>query len=148
MRLIAGRSGSIGVDDTRLYYPIGIALDQKANVLYIADQANNRIQRYNLTEPVSISTVAGWSLLNTPFAVQLDPSGEHMFIADTFNHRILLWRRGDVRGRIIAGNGTAGISALQLNSPAQIRFDMNHNLYVADMNNCRIQRFDLIFDGC
>ena len=148
MRVVAGRSGSFGVDATRLYFPMGIALDRRANALYIADRFNSRIQKYNLIDPMSGTTVAGWSLLNNPYAVQLDPSGEYMFIADTLNHRILLWRNGDLQGRVIAGNGTSGNSVVQLNSPSQIRFDTNQNLYVVDTNNCRIQRYDLISDGC
>jgi tripartite motif-containing protein 71 len=148
MTVVAGRSGSLGVDATRLYYPMGIALDRRTNALYIADRFNNRIQKYNGLDPMSSTTVAGWNQLNNPYAVQLDPSGEYMFIADTLNHRILLWQNGDLQGRIIAGNGIAGNSFEQLNSPSQIRFDLNHNLYVVDTSNCRIQRFDLITNGC
>ncbi|CAF4274037.1 unnamed protein product, partial [Adineta steineri] len=32
--------------------------------------------------------------------------------------------------------------------PSQIRLDSNYNLYVVDTNNSRIQRFDLISNGC
>ncbi|CAF4490534.1 unnamed protein product [Rotaria sp. Silwood2] len=147
-KLIAGESNTFGSDSTHLYNPIGIALNEKTNSCYIADKSNNRIQKYDINERNSIVTVAGWGQLNNPYAVQLDPSGTNMFIADTFNHRILIWTNGARQGRIIAGDNTPGNSAFKLNNPIQIRFDSNHNLYVVDTNNSRIQRFDLISNGC
>jgi DNA-binding beta-propeller fold protein YncE len=147
-KIISGESNIFGSDSTHLYNPSGITLDERTNTLYIADKSNNRIQKSNLSEASSSITVAGWGQLNNPYAVQLDPSGINMFIADTLNHRILLWLNGATQGRIIAGNGSIGNSVFQLNSPTQIRFDSNYNLYVVDTNNCRIQRFDLISNGC
>ncbi|CAF4825333.1 unnamed protein product, partial [Rotaria sp. Silwood1] len=66
----------------------------------------------------------------------------------TFNHRILVWTNGARQGRMIAGDNTPGNNAFKLNSPTQIQFDSNYNLYVVDTNNSRIQRFDLISNGC
>jgi DNA-binding beta-propeller fold protein YncE len=147
--VVAGTSGIFGSNSTLLYNPFGITLDEKTNSLYIADSNNSRIQKYNMNmQNPSITTVAGWGQLNNPYAVQLDPSGINMFIADTLNHRILVWLNGTLQGRIIAGNGIVGNNDTQLNSPAQIRFDSNYNLYVVDTNNSRIQRFDLISNGC
>ncbi len=147
-KVVAGISSVVGSDSTHLYNPFGIALDEQTNSLYIADRSNNRIQKYDMNGQYPSTTVAGWGQLNTPYGVQLDPSGVNMFIADTLNHRILLWLNGALQGRIIAGNGIANNSMFQLNSPTQIRFDSNYNLYVADTINSRIQRFDLISNGC
>ncbi|CAF1176876.1 unnamed protein product [Rotaria sp. Silwood1] len=147
-KLVAGQSNIFGFDSMQLYNPIGIALDEKTNSLYIADTYNSRIQKYNINERNSSMTVAGWNQLNKPYSVQLDPSGNHMFIADTFNHRILVWTNGARQGRMIAGDNTPGNNAFKLNSPTQIQFDSNYNLYVVDTNNSRIQRFDLISNGC
>jgi DNA-binding beta-propeller fold protein YncE len=147
-KVVAGKSGTSGSDSMHLYNPFGITLNERTNSLYIADRSNNRIQKYDMNEQNPSITVAGWGELNTPYAVQLDPSGINMFIADTLNHRILLWLNGSLQGRIIAGNGIASNSVFQLNSPTQIRFDLNYNLYVVDTNNFRIQRFDLISNGC
>lgn len=125
-----------------------MALNERINALFIADRYNNRIQKYDLHGIHPPITVAGWGQLNLPSGVQLDPLGLHMFIADTRNHRILLWLDGAAQGRVIAGNGTAGHGMNQLHSPIQVRLDGKHNLYVVDSVNCRIQRFDLISDGC
>jgi sugar lactone lactonase YvrE len=147
-RIVAGRTGSAGSDRTRLYNPYGIAYAEKTASLYIADGFNSRIQKFNLSDPESSTTVAGWGQLNNPLGIELDSTGDHLFISDTMNHRILLWLNGQVQGRTIAGTGQAGDQSTQLNSPSQVRFDDKFNLYVVDTNNCRIQRFNLISDGC
>ena len=146
--LVAGISGSLGSDSERLHTPCGIAVDVRAKTLYVADRDNNRIQKYTLGNERSATTVAGWGQLNGSSAVQLDPTCRHMFIADTFNHRVVLWLDGASQGRSIAGNGQPGATAVQLDRPSQIRFDANHNLYVVDTSNSRIQRFDLLSNGC
>ncbi|CAF1679268.1 unnamed protein product [Rotaria magnacalcarata] len=71
-----------------------------------------------------------------------------VLLLDTDNHRILLWLNGARQGRTIAGNDTPGNSDYQLNNPSQIRFDSANNLYVVDTNNSRIQRFNLVSNGC
>ena len=59
--------------------------------------------------------------------------------------------RGQAHGIIttIAGNGNAGFSGdntpgiiAQLNAPTDIKFDKFGNIYIADMNNCRIRKID------
>lgn len=53
------------------------------------------------------------------------------------------WTPGAASGVTIAGTGTAGSGADQLNSPAGIALDPNGNLYVSDRVNNRIQKFNL-----
>lgn len=42
--------------------------------------------------------------LNQPYAIALD-SNENIYIADTFNHRVVLWQRGTSNTSIVAGTG-------------------------------------------
>jgi hypothetical protein len=49
---------------------------------------------------------------------------------------------------VIIGTGIAGTSNTQLNYPVQLKFDIHNNLHVVDQNNNRIQRFDLLYNGC
>jgi DNA-binding beta-propeller fold protein YncE len=47
-------------------------------------------------------------------------------------------------GVCIAGcSGTTGLGANQLNSPRDLRFDSEGNLYVSDQGNNRIQKFEI-----
>ena len=55
---------------------------------------------------------------------------------------IQLWNNGSQSAPlIIAGNGTAGATSVQLDNSQGIYVDTNLNLYVADCNNNRIQLF-------
>jgi sugar lactone lactonase YvrE len=86
--------------------------------------------------------------LNFPSAVAVDAGG-HLYIADTFNHRV---RKVDARTGIItavagtgqrrfSGDGGAG-SAAALNEPVALAVD-RQRLYIADQNNHRVRLLDL-----
>ena len=148
IELFIGQSGSPGSDLNHLNGPAGLAYNEQHGSLYITDRLNHRIQKHDRSGDRLTVTVAGFGELHRPSAVKLDPYENHMFIADTGNHRIVLWLDGARTGRTIAGDGSPGASSSQLNSPVQLDFDDNYNLYVVDENNHRIQRFDLVYDGC
>ncbi|MBC7555281.1 MAG: hypothetical protein H7257_15025, partial [Taibaiella sp.] len=97
--------------------PHGIAVDG-AGVVYITDQANQRIRK--ITTAGVISTIAGSGSLgfsgdgaaattasfNNPFTTWIDGTGDILF-SDSYNNRI---RKINTSGIIttIAGTGTAG----------------------------------------
>jgi sugar lactone lactonase YvrE len=95
----AGYSGDGGAaTNAALNQPSGLVLDPSGN-LYIAESANNRVRKVNLSG--AISTVAGagtagffgdggeatnaW--LNNPVGLALDPSG-NLYVADSANNRV------------------------------------------------------------
>jgi sugar lactone lactonase YvrE len=108
---VAGIVGSGSAAANRLNVPYGIAFDS-SDTLYIADQSNNRIQKW----PPGASngtTVAGqangaWgataSTLQSPTSVLVD-SSNNIYVVDSSNHRIQLWLNGSSSGTTIAGNG-------------------------------------------
>ena len=49
---------------------------------------------------------------------------------------------------IYIGSGFADESATRLSNPTNMKFDRHHNIYVVDTPNSRIQRFDLLDNGC
>jgi DNA-binding beta-propeller fold protein YncE len=91
---------------------------------------------------------AGQALLNNPFDLAFDPSGNLCF-SDTYNHCI---RRIDARTNIIttiAGCGESGFSGdggpatgARMNQPYGIVIDPSGNIYVADRLNARVRRID------
>ena len=65
----------------------------------------------------------------------------NIYVADSDNHRIQLFMVGQSDAITIAGNGTAGIGANQLNTPYWLVLDSQLNLYVSDTSNHRVQKY-------
>jgi len=91
---------------------------------------------------------AAQALLNNPFDLAFDPSGNLCF-SDTYNHCI---RRIDARTGVIstiAGSGQSGFAGdggpatqAQMNQPYGIVIDRAGNIYIADRLNKRVRRVD------
>lgn len=75
-----------------------------------------------------------------PSSVFVDTKG-NSYIADPLNHRIQLWKKGDLVGTTILGGKGAGSEADQLNYPTSVFVDFMGNIYVADQNNHRVQYY-------
>lgn len=147
---------------TQFNFPTALALGTGGN-WFVADQGNNRLRRVAHTTQM-VTTVAGTGTagfngdsvvatvaqLNVPSGVAVNPAG-HIFIADSFNHRV---RRVDaVTGVIttVAGDGSAGslgdganATAAQLNFPLDVAVDESGNILIADSLNNRVRRVDAI----
>lgn len=144
--VVAGKRG-LGNQNNQLNSPQGVCVDAAGNV-YVADALNHRVLRFAPNDEFGIvvaggnTSGAGLNQLNAPSDVWVDGSG-NLFIADKGNHRIVRWVQGATSGTVIAGNalGIAGSTATDLQNPSSIHFDARGNLYVADQNNLRVQRF-------
>ena len=145
--VIAGNNGA-GSASSQLNNPMGIFIDvNNASILYVVDSGNHRVQEW-IIGATSGTTIAGTGVagsalneLDSPRSIIGDASG-NVFISDTNNHRIVMWARGATAGVVIAGtSGVPGPLSTTLNFPNGIAFDADKNLYVADSNNFRIQKF-------
>jgi hypothetical protein len=158
-----GYSGDGGpANAAQLRNPGGITFDQFGNLIF-ADSGNHRIRRIELQNGV-ISTIAGTgsrgyigdgglaidAQLNQPGFLTYGPDGD-LYFTDEVNHVI---RRIDNDTGIIrtyAGNGVAGFSgdggdalAASFNRPSALEFDTLGNLLVADRNNQRIRKIQIL----
>jgi uncharacterized protein (TIGR03437 family) len=149
-----GFSGDGGpATSAQLNSPQGVAVDSSGSV-YISDTGNERIR---VVSKGTISTFAGngtsgsngdygdpkQAQLHLPLGLAVDSSG-NLYIADSANNVIR-----QVTGGIIytfAGNHIQGFSAeggpavvAALNTPYDITFDKNGNMYIADTGNARIR---------
>lgn len=106
---VGGVTGILGTAANRLYYPMGLYVDWE-NTLYIADQSNNRIQKY-VRNASSGTTIAGDStgsngaasnLLSYPADVTVDLNG-NIYVSDTSNYRVQLWNYSASTGITTAG---------------------------------------------
>ncbi|CAF1175826.1 unnamed protein product, partial [Didymodactylos carnosus] len=69
-------------------------------------------------------------------------SEENVFVSEVGNSRITKWSPPSYSQRIVvAGTGTAGVDPKQLNYPTALTIDGKGNLYTADTDNHRIQKW-------
>ena len=137
--------------------PRGVAVDASGNV-YIADQEAHAIRRVNTSGNISLFAgtgakgfagdggAAAQARFNSPTGLAVDTTRNHLYVADTGNHRI---RRIDLANNTIttfAGTGVAGLNAdgaatsTQLNYPGAVTVDGAGVVYIADTNNHRLVR--------
>jgi DNA-binding beta-propeller fold protein YncE len=124
--------------------PADVAVDAQLR-LYIADSGNNRVQRFSLINR-SFSVVAGEKQnesgrsisLSEPQSVAADVSG-YVYIADTWNHRIL---KIDPLGRLQMEIGGLGWAGQQFRNPRGVTVDFRNNIYISDTGNHRVHKLD------
>jgi len=141
-----------GLSPDELHYPTGIFIEPRTQILYVADAANNRIQkRYPNGEVVTGAGQANGSggstedKLASPLDVFADEY-ENIYIADWNNQRIQFWSRNATIGKTLAGNGTRGSALNQFDYPSVILVNSKKNLIVADMQNQRVTQWPFSFD--
>ncbi len=150
-------SDGAGID---LQQPSSDAVDRYGN-LFVADSSNNRVLLY--PAPVGSSTAATGIIgqtsvtgiptadsLSTPYGVAVDAAGD-LFVADTFNNRVLAFRAPLSTGMSAArvygqpdftsgteNQGKTAPGADTLYWPLGVAVDSAGTLYVADTNNSRV----------
>ena len=118
--------------------------------VYVLDQYNYRVQMWprngsNGTTVAGITGSASASLttFGLSYGIFLDNYG-YLYVSDSPNHRILRFPPGSLSGTsavVVAGIGTAGAGASQLNGPYRIFVGDDQSLYIADTSNHRIQKW-------
>jgi sugar lactone lactonase YvrE len=152
---IAGGNG-LGVGANQLYNPLSFAFDA-AKSLYVADQSNNRIQKFPVgsTSSTSAVTVAGGNLsgyaynqFSNPTGVYIDNAG-YLFVTDQSNYRLLRFppnSTSTTNGVMLIGNlGSANTSGGLYNPLGPIVIDTAGNIYVSDQSNHRIQKYKPLY---
>lgn len=145
--IVAG-TGTMGSTPSQLMAPTKAFVDDD-RTMYIADTANNRVQKWTYGACAGL-TVAGNGTLGSsmsqlfyPMSVIVD-SNQYIYVADAYNHRIQRWAPGASVGECIVGcSGTTGNRSNQLYAPQYLAFDNQGALYVADTGNHRVQKFVL-----
>jgi sugar lactone lactonase YvrE len=65
-----------------------------------------------------------------------------IYVADTWNHRIVEWKRNAINGQIVAGGNDQGNRNDQLNQPIKVIIDKeNDSLIICDYGNRRVVRW-------
>jgi len=114
-------------------------------LVYVGDRSNNRIQVFTLAgEFVKERVVAPgtlWSGSAYDVALSSDPEQRFLYLVDGANHKIWVLRRDDLE--LIGEIGQGGYQAGQFIRPHNIATDSQGNVYSAEVETQRIQRFRL-----
>ncbi|CAF3669749.1 unnamed protein product, partial [Rotaria socialis] len=145
--LVAGGNGQ-GDGLNQLDEPGYLFVDRDHSV-YVSDNYNHRVMKWNKGAKEGIVVAGGQgkgnvlTQLNHPRGIFVDTLGT-LYVADMGNHRVMRWTQGDKKQSpvIVGGNGW-GEGANQFNVPIGLSFDRHGNLYVADEDNHRVQRFSI-----
>ncbi|CAF4963749.1 unnamed protein product [Rotaria socialis] len=145
--LVAGGNGE-GNGLNQLNFPAYLFVDRQQNV-YVSDNNNHRVMKWNKGAKEGFVVAGGQGQGNAltqlycPNGIFVDTLGT-LYVADTLNHRVMRWTQGDKKQStvIVGGNGW-GEGANQFSIPYGLSFDRHGNLYVADRDNSRVQRFSI-----
>jgi DNA-binding beta-propeller fold protein YncE len=146
-----GGDGSAGRGNGEFDHPRGVATDAVGN-LWVADSRNNRIEKFGPDGRFlarfgrnggdgTAGTARGE--FNDPRGIATDLAGD-LYVADHGNNRV---QKLDPAGRFLGiwgrggGDTTAGVGPGEFKHPRGVAVDDAGNLYVADKDNSRIQKF-------
>jgi sugar lactone lactonase YvrE len=135
--------------------------------LWVADQANHRVLRFDnassKTDGADADAVLGQTDFTTatagttqnqlkgPGSVWVDASGT-LWVSDSSNNRVLRFDTPELKanganadavlGQTNFTTATAGLTQSKFNTPLIVRGDNNGSLFVSDVTNNRVLRFD------
>jgi DNA-binding beta-propeller fold protein YncE len=149
-KVVAGITGSAGSTLNRLDLTRGITVDSRGN-LYIADQNNHRVMRWTANATTGIVVIGQGGptsdsmSLGSPKGLFLDENNSLLYVADSDNHRIQLFRLNEtfsLNGTTVAEGNGLGSGSHQLNSPRAMRVSKKiGDMYIVDRSNHRIQKW-------
>jgi DNA-binding beta-propeller fold protein YncE len=139
--------GTEGTGNGQFSAPSGIDFDSSGNI-FVSDFDNDRIQKFDSSGAyVSQFGVQGNGngQLSYPRDIAID-SADNVYVTDSFNSRV---QKFDSSGQFVSKIGTqggavdgSGSGNGQFAYPKGIIADAQDNIYVVDVNNNRVQKFN------
>ncbi|CAF1562458.1 unnamed protein product, partial [Adineta steineri] len=125
----------------------GLAMD-KHGFLYISNYKRNEVRRWKMGEYNNEGVVVAGgngqgnqlNQFNCPTFIIVDED-QSVYISDSFNHRVMKWRKDAKGGIIMAGGNGMGRNLNQLYYPQRVIVDHWGQMYVADWGNSRVIRW-------
>ncbi|BAV06271.1 gliding motility-associated C-terminal domain-containing protein [Filimonas lacunae] len=154
LRLPAGGNPDTDVETLSASYalwsPTDLYVDDNGD-LYVSDQDKNAVFKFSKSSGYSAFAyvvVAGNNgsgsannQFGRPTGIYVDADG-NVYVCDTDNSRVMKWAPGAVTGVVVAGsNSGSGSDATRLYNPLDVFVDCGGNMFIADYNNNRIQKW-------
>ncbi len=146
-----GVTGVPGNDDAHFDQPNGLGLDSVAGHLFVADQANQRVQIFDAKSldyvaTLGVSGVGGTDNghFNQPSSARIDPTAHRLYVADQGNDRVQVFDAATLG--YLATLGTTAVPGndnTHFNQPIDAALDpIAGQILIADRGNARVQLFD------
>lgn len=131
--------GSTGRSPGQFIYPRGMALDTSRQRLYVVDKTG-RVQRFDHQGHFVDAIILPKFDRGYPTGMSVEPGTGRLFVADTHEHRVLVY---DLDGRLERTIGSEGQELGQMLYPTDVAFGPDGMLFVSEYGgNDRIQAFD------
>ena len=127
--------GKEGRGDKELKQPIGLALDEPNQLIYIADWLNGRIQVVSFAG--KFLKRFGQGILKEPWGIAV--TDDKVLVTDLYLHALFQFSKKDYK--LVRRTGTEGGGEGQLHYPNGLCIDNNGDVYVADFYNDRVSVF-------
>jgi hypothetical protein len=146
-----GQAGIYGRDNAHLGGRWGgvdgsLAVDASGRV-YVGDSGNARVQIFN-SDGSYYATLGSYGSGNGEFqcliGISISPVNGDIYVTDRCDHRIQVFTSSLVYKATLGVTGTPGNDNLHFNSPRGVTVDNSGNIYVADSDNQRVQKCQLV----
>ena len=119
--------------------PYSLFVSDNNDVYVDNGQTNFRVDKWSLN---ATSAVAAMYMCGGCYGLFIDinnnlycsMNARHQVVSKALDNRLNVWN-------VVAGTGSAGSTTVTLNNPRGVAVDKNLNLYVADCDNNRIQKY-------
>jgi DNA-binding beta-propeller fold protein YncE len=130
--------GGTGTSAGQFRRPQDVAVHPVTRNVFVLDADNKRVQEFTPTG----GFVQAWPAdpdLSRPYGIAIDPTGSVVWIANTGGYNI---RKYDLTGNLLLQFGSTGSDPGFLRWPRGMSVDAAGNVFVADTDMERVQKFD------
>ncbi|CAF0875504.1 unnamed protein product [Adineta steineri] len=114
------------------------------NILYCSMSSRHQVVTKSLDNNSNTTTIIAGTgcigstsnMLNSPWGIYVDINFD-LYVADSYNNRIQLFRLGQLNGITVAGSGSLN-ATITLNNPTGVVLDADNYLFIVDSLNNRI----------
>ena len=131
--------GMMGEEEGQLMNPLGIGVSAKGEV-WVADKGNERVVMFDAKgRPRTAFELEADGEGIVPVDITVGPKGKELFITSNNTHQVVVF---STKGEFLRAWGGEGEDDGQFRYPATIDTDSAGNVYVVDVLNARVQKFD------